>query len=638
MLRRAFAAGALPAALCFASGAAPSITHRDAGELTAAAFLLDVAHPTGFAADLLAVRLAMLVPVGDLAFRANLAVGALMALACGCAAVLTARLVEGDRALAVALGGLAGAVLAASSTVLRAATAMEVYAGALLVSLGALTLTGGTAPLARRRRLAALCLGATLATHATARPAALVALAVTSWPLLRHGSSRSRLRAAVAVAALAMTTAALVLYLPLAARRGGPIDWGDPSTPRAVLDHLSAASIRRAFAGRMLVAWRLPEDLAAAVRLILDDLGVPFALLGVAGVLRALRVRAAMPMAAVALADLAYAVAVNPMGAADRQTLFVAEAGLAVCGAAALGAMLRPLVARLGPRATAAGVVALAAVVLLRRDGAWAGRADGWVASEVLGGAGALGAVPVRSIVLCGSDDGCGGAMWAQWVEGERPDVTVLPRPHLGALWTWRRLQLRRSLLHRFAAPDVGQRGDARLRWLLASAPDRVRWEGDAHDAPGTALFAGETPVFARLTPSPDDANADRDAVAWVASRMPATRGAGARWIGATVLFAAGAREAHRDISAGVPLWRAALGVWPGHVASWIDLGLAEARAGRPREAAALTGHALDLDPDRPRAWSNLAVFLDALGDAGGAADARREASRRARPEPTSDR
>ena len=173
MSQRAFALGAIPAALWFTLRAAPSVAFRDAGELTAASFLLDVAHPTGFPADVLLVRLAMLVPLGDLALRANLAVASLMALACGCASVLAFRLVPTLAPTArLAVSALPAAALMASSTVLRAATAMEVYAGSLLLSLAALTLTGGSAPAPVRARLAALALGLSLATHATMmRPA-----------------------------------------------------------------------------------------------------------------------------------------------------------------------------------------------------------------------------------------------------------------------------------------------------------------------------------------------------------------------------------------------------------------------------------------------------------------------------------
>jgi len=43
----------------------------------------------------------------------------------------------------------------------------------------------------------------------------------------------------------------------------------------------------------------------------------------------------------------------------------------------------------------------------------------------------------------------------------------------------------------------------------------------------------------------------------------------------------------------------------------------------------AMTRRALDLQPERPRAWRNLADYLAATGDPEGAAEARREAARR---------
>ncbi|MEZ4407591.1 MAG: DUF2723 domain-containing protein [Polyangiales bacterium] len=126
--RRAFALGAGFAMAAFTLGAACTVTDRDAGELSSAAFLLDVAHPTGFPLDLALVRLAMLLPFGDVAFRAGLGVASLMSLACGFASVLAARSATGLSPLARAAVALTPAVaLAGSSTVLRAATAMEVY-------------------------------------------------------------------------------------------------------------------------------------------------------------------------------------------------------------------------------------------------------------------------------------------------------------------------------------------------------------------------------------------------------------------------------------------------------------------------------------------------------------------------------
>lgn len=619
MSRRAFALGAIPAALWFTLRAAPSVAFRDAGELTAASFLLDVPHPTGFPADVLLVRLAMLVPVGDLAFRANLAVAALMALACGCASVLSFRLLPTlAPALRLAVSALPPAALMASSSVLRAATAMEVYAGSLLLALAALTLTGGGAPAPVRLRLAALALGLSLATHATARPAALLAVAVVAWPSLR----RPRLLAFFAVGALA------VAYLPLSSLRDGPVDWGDPQTPARWVDHLTARSIRVTNAGRILVPWRLPEDLAAAARVLVDDLGAVTALLSLAGAALAARRREAWPVLAVTVVDLAYAVTINPMGTVDRQTLFVTEAGMAVLASLAVGTLLSRYAARWRAELPVVAAAAAALATLARVEPRWAGAADGWAASEVPGGAGGLGAVAVRSVVLCNGDDTCGGAMYAQWVEGERPDVTVLPQGSLHLPTTWRRLDARRSLIDRAGAPATE---DGRLRWLIARAGERARWEGDGRDVPWLPLTPGETPVFARVGTA--GGTADRDALGWVLPRLPPldVAGVGAQRLGATALFAAGSREGRVALERAVPLWRAALGVWPDHPAAWTNLAVAEARAGRVREAVAMTRRSLDLDPERPRAWRNLAQFLGAQGDAAGAEEALREAARRAR-------
>ncbi|MBP6833591.1 MAG: DUF2723 domain-containing protein [Deltaproteobacteria bacterium] len=631
MTSRAFALGAVPAALWFTLHAAPSVAYRDAGELTAASFLLDVPHPTGFPVDMVLVRLVMLIPIGDLAFRANLAVGALMALACGCASVLAFRLVPSFPSLTrLALSFVTAAALMASSTVLRAATVMEVYAGSLLVTLAALTLTGGRAPLATRRRLSGLSLGLALATHATARPAAILVTGLTSWPALRGARGSARARVLAAVGALAVVGALVVLYLPLSSLRDGPIDWGDPQTLGRLRDHLSARAIREAYLHRILVPWRFTEDLATAARTLVEDLGAPFVLLAVAGMLVAARRRAAWPVLAATLVDLVYAVTVNPMGTPDRQTLFVTEAGMAVLGVLALGALIERLAGRVRWEVSLAVVFAIAVGTLARYDRRWAGSADRWAATEVLGGAGALGSLPARAVVLCNSDDTCGGAMFAQWVEGERPDVTVLPPRFLGDASTWRRLTAHRSLLRRpQAAPARGSIDEWRLRWLIAHARDRVRWEGDGIDVPWLTLSPGETPLLARVgAAEAADAAVDRDASRWVLPRVPGD-GVGARYVGAMVLFSAGVREARGDLSRGAPLWRAALTVSPEHAGAWRNLAVIEARSGHLAEAVAMTRRSLDLQPDRPRAWRNLAEYLAASGDRAGAAEARREAARR---------
>lgn len=620
------------AGVALALGAAPTVTDRDAGELATAAFRLDVAHPTGFPLDLTLLRLAALLPVGDVALRMNLAVAALGAVSCGVVAALGARAArDGSRATRWVCALAPVAMLLASGSVVRVWTALEVYAAALLAALAALWLHGHDGPLATRRRALGALAGVSLfALHTAARPAVALALAALTLEGVRGWRGFAR-RAAPALA-LAASTAPLVLWLPIASRRDGPLDWNDPETLPALARHLSAASIRAAYAHRMWVAWRVPEDLTRAAEIVWDDLG-PVALgLGLAGLALALRPRGPRLVALVGAIDFAYAVLVNPMGMRDRQTFFHGEASLALLAAAALAALARGVAAtrwRLAP--TLAGVVA-AATALAWRDPAWPARADGWTADEVLGGA--LDAAPPRALVLCASDDLCGVAAYAQWVTGARPDLTVLPRQHLAFPWTWRRLRPERfgEAVAPVGADGSAEAATARVHLLLARYGERVRWEGsgDGEAASVRARWrfgSGETPVLARV--GAGLTAVDRDAAGWVGERLSPGGGAGARYVGATVLFAAGSRVARDDLGAAATLWRAALAVDATHASSYTNLGVAAARRGDLTAAVTLTRAALALDPDRVAAWRNLRDYLRATGDGAGAAAADREARRR---------
>ncbi len=629
------ALAALASGLALSLGAAPSVSDRDAGELATAAFHLDVAHPTGFVLDMVLFRLAALAPVGDVAFRMNLCVAAMGAAACAVLASLVDRaLRDRDGVVRATASLLPTAVLVASATMVRAWTAVEVYASSVLIACAALSLAMEGADLARRRRAVAALSGvALLSMHTSARPAVALSLAMLTVPGLVTMAWRARFERLAAVLVPWAATLPLVVWLPIASRRNGPVDWGNPETFAGVRAHVSAALIREAFAKRMLVAWRIPEDLAHAGEVIAQDLG-PIALaVAIVGALRAAREPFVRALLAVALVDLAYAVAINPMGIVDRQTFFHTELCLAIF--AALG--VASIATRAGARERIVGVVLtalVAAATVAHRDARWVGRADGWTAPEILGGAGALGAVPARTLVLCSSDDLCGGALYAQHVEGERPDVVVLPRQHVVFDWTWRRLDPRR-LGDTIAPPVQGvSRASevARTLALLEHYGDRVRWEGSG-DGEARAIRrrrrfgGGETPVLA--VPGAEANAVDEGAAAWVNARGAGASGVGARWIGAMVTFAAGSRVATADMQRAVPLWMATLTLDPTHVSAYTNLGVAAARRGDLTNAIGLTRAALALDPERPLAWRNLAEFLRVVGDAAGAHEADAEAARR---------
>lgn len=602
--------------------AAPSAAARDGAELAAAGASLGVAHPTGFVLDVLVWRVAMLVPIGDLAFRSN----AITALWGASALALVAWLTlvwqrwlapEAQRARLVS-AGCAALLVASSSTVLRATTAVEVYASALCLSLALLAWLPGRAPASTARALA-LGSGLSFATHTSVR-AAVVAAALA---LLWTESPRDwlRARALLAWAALAALSIAVVLYLPLSAAREPWVDWGGPNDLRSTLAHLSAARIRTAFSQQMGGSM---SALSEAISVLRADLGAPVLLAAVVGAGLALRDRStlARSVALATVLDLLYSVLVNPMGTRDRQTLFLTEAGAAVLCVRAVFSLAMLASSRRDLLAIGA-CCSLAIGALWRADLRFSGAREGWTAVEVYGGPGALGALAPRSVVLCESDELCGGSLFARVCEGERPDVVVLPRQHLWDRTTWRRL---RVALGR-AAPDRHQPRAAdealrvrRMRSVLSVFGERVRWEqGDRADErlAQVSMAASESPVLARPVRAldPQAPSESFDAVSrWLLARE--SDGVLARRIEATVLFSAGMRASQRALSEAAPFWRRALERDPEHVSSLSNLAVVEAERGEIRAAISLTKRALALDPSRAVAWSNLLRFCRAANDA----------------------
>jgi tetratricopeptide (TPR) repeat protein len=239
--------------------------------------------------------------------------------------------------------------------------------------------------------------------------------------------------------------------------------------------------------------------------------------------------------------------------------------------------------------------------------------------------------------VLCNSDDLCGGALYAQAVEGERPDVTVLPRQHLANAWTWRRVQSSRlgEPIEDHSTGDARTIATARTHTLLTRVGDRVRWEGSGEGEDTTVrarwrFVSGETPVLAAVSVRPMAATeVDRSADAWVRERLSPGMGSGARWVGAMVLFAAASRVARDDMTRASVMWRSTLSINPEHVSAYTNLGVAAARRGDFGAAITLTRAALAIDPERPVAWRNLRDFLRATGNDTGAREAERESHRR---------
>jgi tetratricopeptide (TPR) repeat protein len=591
-----------------AVGVSPAHHWLDSGELAAAGWDLGVAHPPGIPGLTLLLRLATLVPVGSLGFRMALASAALGAVAVGMVvAILRRHAVPRPLAYGAAVWVLVGL------TFVRQARVVEVYA--LAAALLMVTLWGFDPTVGGARRTSRRLIGLFAAVWATwcfgDLRLALVPLCVIAWAWeLRAG--RAWTRWAPVVVAMA---SAVLLAIPLSSASGPVHDWGNPQTAKALWDHVMAASITSAYADEILprsvAMWSLHAS--ETVGRLAEDLGPP----GIAAVLIAgVRLWVVGPRAIAAAltwlwaVELFYAIGVNPMGGIDRQTglVFGPLAALMVAHqlAAALGA--RPWV-RFGVWPLVGTVLVLPAALVGAVDrpvtSSWGAHA--WTRE-------ALAQLPPGALLLTQSDDLSAGAAAAQALEGARPDVVSVPGQHLVKPPSEAALAAARSATVWRAAAGATTERDAVTSAITA-------WAGPvAVENAGVQVFAGvpwwspvgELPL--RIAPAsavhPPREIPDQVA-AWL-SRLP-TEEDRKRLAVALANDARGRIKMTGDVPRAIALLQLSLSqVQPDHASALVTLGALLHGTGRRDEGIALTRRALELDPGRSAALTNLAMFLAA--------------------------
>lgn len=640
------------AALLFS--AAPGRSWMDAGELGAAAVQLGVAHPTGFPVYLLGAKATSLLPAGELALRLNLFSALCGALACLLAARLCRALVPAPAGLPAGL--FTAALVLCGTTFWTQANVIEVYAPSLAATLLGLVLLARVLRDpgdARALWLLAFAAGFATGLHATLRIAAVATLLA----LLAHADTRRLLlrNLGVAIAAFALGFAA-ELYLPLASARGPTVDWGAPATWPRWLEHLTAARIRRAFVDEIGVLdsvrlWHHLGVFAEQLSETITAVGLP---LVAVGVLVALRRAAGLGLALGAIlgADVAFAVLVNPMGLAERQTGLPAQVMAVLFVGVALGAVLgRTLAAASGKArgrralglvatglvgALALGLLASAATTgldekLRQRDHGAADLVDA-----------TLSELPTSAVVFTRSDDLSAGVLYAQGVEAARPDLTHLVRQHV-----WDRRYVRRALRQLIDADAPLLQGDreariraqtASLTYVVQRAREHARtiaWESADDDStagvplfPAGLLFQAEPLSFGpaprpkldtllRASPAPTPMTRRYASLLWdrlgrAFSASPAPE--------ATDRAESAFREAVRAAAdAGSP---------------WNNLAVLLSRRGRRIEAITAAKEATRHEPLKASYWANLGLFCLQAGDDGGADKAYRRATRLAPGDP----
>lgn len=264
-------AGALALYLCTA---APGLTwaHHgaDGGDLLAAALTHGVPHPTGYPTYQLLLSAAVGLWPQAPARAGNLLSAVAAALAVAFLADLTRRTLSGRPAGAAAAAGVAaGWIWATSPGLWSQAVITEVYALNALAVIALLWLAwrGREAALAGRRvgpwlAAAGLIFGLGLGNHLTLAllfPALVIWWADLAGPPRADARGHARPRLARSAWAPALIACALGLavyaYLPWAARRGPPINWGDPATADGFWWLVSGSIYRRMVFGIGLADW-----------------------------------------------------------------------------------------------------------------------------------------------------------------------------------------------------------------------------------------------------------------------------------------------------------------------------------------------------------------------------------------------
>lgn len=472
------------ALLLYGWTAAPALSWLDAAEFSTAAQSLAIAHPPGHPIPSLVGRLLLYLPLGEAAFRVNLASALEGALAV--AAVFVAARAIAGHLVAARPAAILAAAAALGFGLTRAAweqaARAEVYAlqAALLCAALAWSVSWALGRDARALYAATFATGLALANHHFI--AILFFVPVGAVVLAR----RPGLAAAGRLAALGILGLGAYLYLPLRAARD-VLGWGDADRLAPFLWTVTAQAFQKSLAAP-------PEtgglgDVATAVA---DNLSVPvaaLALLGVYVLARRGALTAAVLLAGVALAGTVgrALVGFEPDNPDALGYLLPAIAALAVLGAAGVAAL-----ASLSARAAlpvALAALALPAVQLGRFAGPVSFR--GGEAADLY--ARAAVAAPSRAVVITSYFETHFLAVAAQRLEGERPDVTVIDRNLLTQPYAPE--AARRRL------PDLARLVDAPLLGGLPTPVAALAALGRPVAMELAINFADDDPVLPRLVP-----------------------------------------------------------------------------------------------------------------------------------------
>ncbi len=428
----------LGAGAFYAWSALPGLHWHDTAEFAAVGWRLSLSHPPGHPLHALLTKAAqLLVPVGDLAFRANLLSAIVVAAALALGYRVARRMApDAPRWLAAAAMLLAGSLPIVWLQAVRA----EVYGLQLLLTVACAGLSLAVAR-GDGRALPALALafGLAGANHSLIGlfmlPIALWAMAVGLPRTVRAG--RSALRPIVAALPMGALGLSGYVYLKLRATAGGVVGWGRPESAGELWGIISARDWSRELAPP--VDTSVVDNIAILAGFAIEQVGPIAALLLLGAVLAGVAplVRARSPMAVAALAALAVPVASRVIYPLDlgNPDLGGYLAGAALAAAAlvvvAVGALPDGLRRWLG--------LAVPAALLLTLTGFDPGARVGSRSAETVAVA-RLAEVPPDGVFVS-SDYATAFQTWAlRALYGARPDVAPIFRGRVDTAWQRARL------------------------------------------------------------------------------------------------------------------------------------------------------------------------------------------------------
>jgi Protein of unknown function (DUF2723) len=401
----------------------PGVAFADWGEMQVVPHVLGVAHPTGYPTYILLAWLAQLVPIGTVAFRANLLSAILVAATLATVVLISVRL--GVRPLIAAAGGLA---LGAVGTVWAAATVAEVNPLHLLLIALILhrALVWEDRLAVRDLAIGGLLIGLALGNHLLTLFIAPFIVVFVLWAGRRTILDRPWLVLVPVVTGV--LGLAVYLYIPLAAAASPPLPYNHPLTLEAVLWLVTGAQFRGQFD---FLSSKGPGDFVAALPALwalLGDRSTPLlSVLGLLGLPALVRRRPAFGLTCLTLLVLGGYLWANYL----RLEHYLLVPWLLIAVSATVGVdTLADLLARrwsgIGrlDAGTAVGAVAIGLVVLLGlRDLPAADRS-----ADVSGPAfveAVFATLPADAAILTPWD--ASTPLWyGQHVEGRRPDVLIV--------------------------------------------------------------------------------------------------------------------------------------------------------------------------------------------------------------------